>query len=48
MRELAAEIADRAEGSTDSGALRRLLADGARFGASEADPSGLMLFATAA
>ena len=48
MRVLATEIAGRAEGSADSDALRRVLADGARFGVTEADPSASMLFATAA
>ena len=51
MRSLATEIADRADGGdggADSAALRRLLADGACFGASEADPSASMLFAMVA
>ena len=48
MRSLATEIADRADGGADSAALRRLVADGARFGANEADPSASMLFAMAA
>ena len=32
MRSLAAEVADRAEGSVDAGALRRLISEGAAFG----------------
>ncbi len=47
MRALADEIADRAEGSADAAALRRLLADGSTFASTEADASAPMLFARA-
>jgi hypothetical protein len=42
MRSLAAEIADRAEGSADTAAIRRLLAEGETFGAVESEAVSIL------